>query len=71
MFVGYFCPPVSGSGCGSRDPIETGSGSAALLVCVGAQVHDRAPGLQPGHRGAHAHHEAQASHRSRALCQED
>jgi hypothetical protein len=52
-----------------RDPIE--SGSTGLLVCVGAQVHDRAAGLQPGHRGAHPHHEAQASHRPRALCQED
>ncbi len=25
MFVGHFCPPVSGSGYGSRDPIESGS----------------------------------------------
>ncbi len=69
MFVCNFCPPGSGSGYGSRDPIE--SGSTALLVCAGAQVHDRAAGLQPGHRGAHPHHEAQAAHRPRALCQED
>ncbi len=30
MFVGYFCPAESGSRYGSRDPIETGSGSTTL-----------------------------------------
>jgi hypothetical protein len=28
IFVGYFCPP--GSGSGSRDPIESGYGSTRL-----------------------------------------
>ncbi len=26
LFVGHFCPPGSGSGYGSRDPVESGSG---------------------------------------------
>ncbi len=29
-FVGRFCPPESGSGCGSRDPVESGSGATTL-----------------------------------------
>ncbi len=28
--MGHFCPPESGSGYGSRDPIESGSGSTGL-----------------------------------------
>ncbi len=52
-------------------PLNPDPDAQCVCVCVGAQVHDRAAGLQPGHRGAHPHHEAQAAHRPRALCQED
>jgi hypothetical protein len=32
MFVGHFCPPGSGSGYGSRDPIESGYGSGSTTL---------------------------------------
>ena len=37
--------------------------SDLAVFCVGAQVHDRAQGLQPAGRRTHAHHEAQETHR--------